>query len=184
MYYTIYKTTNLINGKFYIGKHQTNNLNDGYLGSGKFILSAIKKHGRGSFKKEILYVFDSEEEMNSMEKFILTEEFVSNSNNYNAGVGGEGGPHFKGKHHSASTRKEISAKAKSRGVSNTSVKALIDSTHKRIASGTHNFCSLGLKRKTVAPFKGRKHSIESIKKRTESRRCNKLQRQEALETVS
>lgn len=34
-YYTIYKTTNLINGKIYIGKHQTKDPYDSYLGSGK-----------------------------------------------------------------------------------------------------------------------------------------------------
>lgn len=34
MYYTIYKTTNLINGKYYIGKHQTENIYDNYYGSG------------------------------------------------------------------------------------------------------------------------------------------------------
>lgn len=40
MYFTVYKTTCLTNGKFYIGKHQTKKLFDGYLGSGKNLLAA------------------------------------------------------------------------------------------------------------------------------------------------
>jgi hypothetical protein len=54
-YYTIYKTTNLINGKIYIGKHETSDLNDTYMGSGKVLMNAIKKYGKDSFKKEILF---------------------------------------------------------------------------------------------------------------------------------
>ena len=63
MYYLIYKTTNLINNKFYIGMHGTNNLEDGYLGSGKIILSAIRLYGKENFIREILYYCESEEEM-------------------------------------------------------------------------------------------------------------------------
>jgi hypothetical protein len=43
MHYIIYRTTNLIDQKFYIGKHQTLNLNDNYLGSGIHLRRAIKK---------------------------------------------------------------------------------------------------------------------------------------------
>jgi NUMOD3 motif len=107
MYYTIYKTTNLVNGKFYIGKHQTSDLNDGYLGSGKLLKEAIRKYGKDSFTKEIISFFDSEEDMNKAERVIVSEELVSDKMSYNIGVGGEGGPHFKGKEHSDEVKERI-----------------------------------------------------------------------------
>jgi hypothetical protein len=107
MFYTIYKITNTTNGKIYIGKHQTDNPNDGYMGSGKYIKAAIKKHGKENFTKEVLHVFETEAEMNIKEKELITEEFVSRNDTYNAGVGGEGGPHFKGKRHSPESRKKM-----------------------------------------------------------------------------
>lgn len=91
MYYIIYKTTNLVNQKVYIGKHQTQDLNDNYYGSGKHLTRAIKKYGLANFKKEILFVFDNEEEMNLKEKELVTEEFCKLRNTYNLCPGGQGG---------------------------------------------------------------------------------------------
>lgn len=103
MKYTIYKVTNNINGKIYIGKHQTENPDDGYYGSGVAIKNSIKKYGKDNFTKEVLHIFESEEEMNMKEVELITEEFVSRTDTYNMGVGGEGGAHFKGKTHTPET---------------------------------------------------------------------------------
>lgn len=54
-YYTIYKTINLINDRYYVGKLTTKNPNDDYYGSGSKLKRAIKKHGVSNFKKEILF---------------------------------------------------------------------------------------------------------------------------------
>ena len=91
MYYTIYKITNKINEKIYIGKHETKNLDDNYMGSGKHLLRAIKKYGIENFIKEILYILPTVEEMNSKEAEIVTPEFVLLENNYNICPGGQGG---------------------------------------------------------------------------------------------
>ena len=89
--YIIYRTTCLLNNKIYIGKHKTSDLEDSYLGSGKMLRRAIKKHGIENFKKEILFVFDSEEEMNAKEAELVTEEFCSRDDTYNLCPGGKGG---------------------------------------------------------------------------------------------
>ena len=91
MFYTIYMTENLINGKRYIGKHQTQNINDNYLGSGILITKAIKKYGRENFNKTILHAFETEEEMNAVEKLLITEDIIKSEDYYNISLGGNGG---------------------------------------------------------------------------------------------
>lgn len=92
-YYTIYKIVNLINEKYYIGKHETYDFNDDYMGSGLSIKRAIKKYGKDNFKKEILFVYDNIKEMNDKEKEILTIDFIKENRQqiYNIQVGGTGG---------------------------------------------------------------------------------------------
>jgi len=91
MFYTIYKITNIINHKVYIGKHQTKDLNDGYMGSGVHLKRVIEKHGIENFKKEILFQFDNEDEMNAKEAELVTEEFSLREDTYNLCPGGKGG---------------------------------------------------------------------------------------------
>ena len=70
-YYYIYKITNLINGKIYIGQHTTSNLDDGYMGSGKIIIRAIKKYGVENFRKEIQGFYENEYELNYVERMLV-----------------------------------------------------------------------------------------------------------------
>lgn len=91
MHYTIYKITNKLNDKYYIGKHQTKNLNDGYMGSGKLICRDIGIYGSGNFQKEILHIFDNEQDMNNKESELVSEFFVARDDTYNLCPGGKGG---------------------------------------------------------------------------------------------
>lgn len=91
MFFFIYQTTNLINGKIYIGQHSTKKINDGYLGSGYRLKQAIKKYGRKNFKREILHFCQSHEELNDLERFIVDAKFVTDESNYNRAIGGDGG---------------------------------------------------------------------------------------------
>ena len=90
-HFTIYKTTNVTNNNEYTGKHITTDPNDNYLGSGKYLKRAIEKYGEGQFKKEVLFIFDNEEEMNSKEAELVNEEYIARDDTYNICVGGKGG---------------------------------------------------------------------------------------------
>lgn len=89
----IYKTTNLINGKIYIGKDKHNNPK--YLGSGIRLNSAIQKYGRKNFIKELIEHCDSEKHMSIREKYWI-KYFNSTGRliGYNLTAGGEGGDTF------------------------------------------------------------------------------------------
>ncbi len=91
MFYTIYQITNLINGKIYVGKHQTKDLHDHYMGSGRLLKLAQNEHGIENFKKEILFQFDNEAEMNAKEAELVTEDFCLREDVYNLCPGGKGG---------------------------------------------------------------------------------------------
>lgn len=107
MFYTIYKITNLLDGKFYIGKHQTKKLDDEYFGSGKFLGRAIKKYGKENFKKEILEVHKTEADMNAAEKRLVVISEMS----YNLCEGGNGGFGFINSHSKVKKWKSKGGKA-------------------------------------------------------------------------
>ena len=111
MLFIIYKTTNLINNKYYIGKHKQSSLEfDGYLGSGSALKKAVKKYGSENFKRETLKVFNTEEESYQYEA-LLVEKHLSNSMCYNLAPGGSG---CNIKNHSNDTKQKMSISAKKR----------------------------------------------------------------------
>jgi DNA-binding Xre family transcriptional regulator len=73
--YLVYKTTHLPSGQFYIGRHVTKNLNDGYLGSGTIISQLINAHPYSEFSREILHLALSGEEMLDLEDARILEVF-------------------------------------------------------------------------------------------------------------
>ena len=91
MYFTVYKTTNNVNGKIYVGSHKTDNIDDEYLGSGKHLIRSIEKYGRENFKKEIIQIFDNPDDMFNLEAKIVDEDFVNRDDTYNMKMGGYGG---------------------------------------------------------------------------------------------
>ena len=92
----IYKTTNKINGKIYVGKdvaHQPK-----YLGSGLLLDKAIKKYGRENFYKETIEVCSSIDELNEREIYwIKTLNATDKKIGYNIAEGGTGGNTWFGK---------------------------------------------------------------------------------------
>lgn len=103
MHHIVYKTTNTINKKIYIGIHSTTNINDGYIGSGVALKHAIKKYGEAAFKREIIYTGLSREDISYKETQLVTEDFCSLATNYNMRTGGD-----ESYAHHPETRKKIS----------------------------------------------------------------------------
>jgi hypothetical protein len=90
-YHFIYKTTNLLSGRYYIGMHSTDDLNDGYLGSGTYLRRSINKHGKENHSIEILEFLNSREELAARERELVSLQEIAKKECMNLKVGGDGG---------------------------------------------------------------------------------------------
>lgn len=93
MYGYIYKTTNLLNGKIYIGKKK-GKFTENYKGSGKYLKNSINKYGEENFKVEVIEYCETLEEQNKKEKYWITYYKNQNAEIYNIADGGDGGDIF------------------------------------------------------------------------------------------
>lgn len=94
LYGFIYVTTNLINGKMYVGQKRINTSDNWrlYYGSGTIIKYALKKHGKENFDRKIIDIAFNEDELNYLEKYyIKVFNSVKNDMWYNLCYGGIGG---------------------------------------------------------------------------------------------
>lgn len=153
--FIIYRVICLENGKVYVGKHQTEDLDDGYLGSGKMLRKAIEKYGADKFKKEILHVFETEEEMNAKEAELVTEEFCARDDTYNLCPGGKGGWGY------------VNQNGLARGWAATP-KARKNTSEKGRTGGSARFAKHGIDAKWLKAgqdaWRGKKHSSETKEK--------------------
>ncbi|ENP1742991.1 GIY-YIG nuclease family protein [Salmonella enterica] len=182
MFHYTYKITNKINNKIYIGAHSTENLDDGYMGSGKLLKRAQDKYGIENFSKEILEFFDDKTSMFESEKNIVTEEFLKRPDVYNLKLGGEGGwDHLNTKEY---LDKKKEASLKGAAAFKTRFENDLDLKEKYRKMGSERFKQLWDNPKyrekflNTKSFLGKTHTPETINKMKESHARNKHQQGE------
>lgn len=187
----IYKITNLLNEKYYIGMHSTFNLDDGYMGSGKYIKNSIRRYGIENFKKEILEFLPDRDSLKKREKEIVNAELIGDKNCMNLTIGGEGGPAFAGKTHSEDNRKKFAEQHKGRVPSMETRQKLSNAGKGRIVSDeTKKKLSERAKQRFVSDEERQKISVavkkmmtdemkkrisDSMRKTLESKRNNEIE---------
>ena len=103
-FHFIYKTTNNVTGRYYVGMHSTDDINDGYLGSGLVLRRSVKRYGREAHTTEILEHCSSRDELKQREAEVVDEKLLGDPLCMNLKTGGEGGSDFQ----TAATRQKIS----------------------------------------------------------------------------
>ena len=151
MYY-IYRITNKVNNKTYIGQHKYKKLNDDYKGSGKLLWRAYRKYGFENFEKEILYSrIQYKETADAMERFAIAKERALGKAEYNLANGGEGSAGF---HHTDETRRRLSESHKGNHPSEEAKMKMSEARKGKPAWNKGKHCSDETKRKISESKKG------------------------------
>lgn len=162
MYGYIYETTNLVNGKKYIGKLTSSKFVPSYLGSGKILNYAIRKYGRDKFSVHVIEEVEGNlQTLNEREKFWISYySAVESDQYYNIKPGGDGG-RGSGWHHSEETKRKFSEMQRNgRGWMN-GRKHSDETKRKMSKSRTGN-----------TYWTGHHHSEETKKKMSEAKKAN------------
>lgn len=169
-YHYIYKTTCKITGKFYVGMHSTDDLDDGYLGSGKILGYSRKKYGDENHVREILEMLPSREALKAREKEIVNEQLLSDPLNINLKYGGDGGWDHVDKTTILKNTSKATAGFSKKFQSDADFRSkfrqtLTDRVHKRRDSGEIFFPG-------ASKFLGKTHSTESRKRISAAAKIN------------
>lgn len=189
MYGYIYKTTNLVNGKIYIGQKHSEKFMKSYLGSGRRFKDAVKHYGKNNFKVELLEEIQLKDEMDEREIYWIsfyksTDKNVgyniSNGGNVNRAMSGEHNPFYdkthddevkqhlsqvhKGRHRkpcTEETKRKISEALKGRVVS--------ESVRDKLRENAKNNSNYGMRGKTVSNETKLKLSLSKKNKPSKAR---------------
>lgn len=93
MNHYVYKITNKLNGKIYIGVRSCacDIDKDPYMGSGRGLREDIEKIGAHNFKKDIIKICEDRESALELERELVDHDFINRSDTYNLILGGRGG---------------------------------------------------------------------------------------------
>lgn len=158
----VFITTNLINGKQYVGDHSTNDLNrtKSYLGSGNYLKRAVKKYKKENFKREILEFFPTKQEAFDAQERYIKEYNTLSPNGYN--ISPKGGHKSIGSMSDETKKKHSDAmKGKKRTKEH---QQKINDAHRGKPRSTE------IRKKISESSKGKKLSIECINKIKEKRK--------------
>jgi hypothetical protein len=157
----IYKTTCNVTSRYYIGMHSTNNLNDGYIGSGTRLRRSIRKYGKENHIKEILEYVETRKLLIEREKEIVTSELIQDDLCMNLKCGGEGGLSSE-EHRTKFLEVGLKNLEKSRKIGLKKIFELrndperVENYGRKVSDGLVKYYETNSN-----SFKGRKHSIET-----------------------
>ena len=134
MYGYVYKTTNLINGKIYVGQHKSQVFDEKYFGSGFILKRAISKYGIDNFRCEILQIYETKEDLESGEIYWISKLDSCNSKiGYNRSYGGYT-PRYHGENHPMYGRHHTAESKEKNRISHTGKKQSVETIEKRIST--------------------------------------------------
>ena len=153
----IYKITYKVTNRFYIGMHSTDNMDDGYFGSGKRLWFSINYHGKENHEKEILEFCSTRAELKKREKEIVTKELLQEDLCMNLKEGGDGG--FINEEHMLKCSKAGNEAFSKKLINDlefrkSHIERLLVFSKKYRDSGIHNYNT----------FEGKTHSVDSKEK--------------------
>jgi hypothetical protein len=166
-YHFIYKTTDIRNGNFYIGIHSTDNLDDGYIGSGARLKHLIYKHGKKIFNMEILEFLPDRKSLKEREIEIVNTDLLLEEKCMNLKSGGYGG--FNNETHQFKCSQAAGLKHSERLKTDEEYrkkrsKQISESNKKRIQKGELKSW------KENYDWTGKKHTTETLQKMKESKK--------------
>jgi len=191
-YNIVYRTTNLINGKIYIGVHCTNNINDGYIGNGIYkqsntnrrtynqaFVNAVRKYGYENFKREVLYEFESAELAYWWESYLVDKDFLSRKDTYNVKGGGSSSFYV-----SKEIRQKIGSYKKGIPLTEEHKRKIKETSSKRKLSEEHKK-RISQARIGIVPWnKNKKHTEETKNKMREYLLSDKSNKRKAIECIT
>ena len=160
-YHYIYKTTCLITNRYYIGMHSTDNLEDGYQGSGKRLWHSINKYGRENHQTEILEFLQTRQELKERERELVNEHLLEDKMCMNLALGGEGG-------YGSLTKEQLSKGAKNANKVKWSDKSFREKMSNMKSDLNREMHAKGILK--APDWTGKKHSTESKQKMSERAR--------------